>query len=356
MRLHQDELDLARAYSEATPFEGLSREQMHLVMDRGRTLHHWFKQHLVLHSLINFSLLLFLLSVDYLILLRLPFLFVTRDSLTSVVLAALVTGGLHSFLMYSIGVWSIHEGAAHRALFPGQDLASRALEFIASNLCRLGAMDPRYYAEHHMSHHAKFGTAEDGEFLNYVRPRRYWLTLLPYGSTLNYSDFIAHRPPQFTVSFVISLLVAALYHAIYGYFIYRSFGLRFTLIALLLFVPHVGFYLDRLRQYSEHNLMPLDNKDGARSFGLGFWGMLIGGGPWGTPCHWEHHLVPSVPWYQQLLLHRYLVGILTRRQREQYLLQPVIGYPRLLWRLWREPKRFEQQISAGPFKRSTHAS
>ncbi len=54
--------------------------------------------------------------------------------------------------------------------------------------------------------------------------------------------------------------------------------------------------------------MPLDNANGSRSFGLGFWGLLVGGGPWGSPCHWEHHLVPSLPWYQQLILHRHVVS------------------------------------------------
>jgi hypothetical protein len=82
--------------------------------------------------------------------------------------------------------------------------------------------------------------------------------------------------------------------------------------------------------------MPLDNWNGSRSFGFGFWGMLIGGGPWGTPCHWEHHLVASIPWYQQLMLHRFVVGLLTPRQRRQFLLQPVIGFPRLWWSLVRE--------------------
>ncbi len=69
---------------------------------------------------------------------------------------------------------------------------------------------------------------------------------------------------------------------------------------MFVFLPHVGFYLDRVRQFTEHNLMPLDNPNGSRSFGIGFWGLLVGGGPWGSPCHWEHHLVPSLPWYQQL--------------------------------------------------------
>jgi fatty acid desaturase len=110
----------------------------------------------------------------------------------------------------------------------------------------------------------------------------------------------------------------------------------FTLLTMFVFLPHVGFYLDRVRQFTEHNLMPLDNQNGSRSFGTGFWGLLVGGGPWGSPCHWEHHLVPSLPWYQQLALHRFVVRQLTPRQRRQFLITPVIGFPRLWWRLIRE--------------------
>jgi fatty acid desaturase len=120
----------------------------------------------------------------------------------------------------------------------------------------------------------------------------------------------------------------------------KFFGLVFTLLTLVVFSTHFGFYADRLRHFAEHNLMPLENKNGARSFGLGFWGLLIGGGPWGQACHWMHHLVPGIPWYQQLQLHSYVVKILTPQQREQFMLEPVIGYPKLLWRLWKEPNSF----------------
>jgi len=121
------------------------------------------------------------------------------------------------------------------------------------------------------------------------------------------------------------------------------FGAVLPLLSFGLFLPHVGFFLDRLRQFSEHNLMPLDNREGARSFGVGFWGLLIGGGPWGRPCHWVHHLVASVPWYQQIRLHFYIKGLLTETQKRQFLLQPVVGYPKLLLRLWTEPNRFAAQ-------------
>ena len=56
--------------------------------------------------------------------------------------------------------------------------------------------------------------------------------------------------------------------------------------------------------------------------------------------HWEHHLVASLPWYQQLILHRYVVRLLTPRQRGQFLIEPVIGFPKLWWRLLRDSRSF----------------
>ena len=349
MNFHPEELNLARAYSQSVPTEGLSREQMKVIMDRGRTLYRWFRGHQGVHALINASVLVFIFAADYAILLRLPRLLLgsaPEHHWWILIPVALLVGGLHSWLMYSVTVFSMHEGAAHGIVFPHEDPISKVLNRVASNLCRVSAAEPQYYSTHHMSHHAKFGTEEDGEFLNFIRPQRYWLTWLPFATMINYSDFIAHRPLSYTRSRILSAAVGLGYHLVFGYFMARSFGVGFAVIALVLFVPHVGFWLDRLRNYSEHNLMPLDNKDGSRSFGLGFWGMVIGGGPWGSPCHWEHHLVASLPWYQQLLLHRDVKRVLTTRQREQYLLKPVIGYPQLIWRLWKESSLFEQKASS----------
>jgi hypothetical protein len=50
--------------------------------------------------------------------------------------------------------------------------------------------------------------------------------------------------------------------------------------------------------------------------------------------------MPSIPWYQQIRLHFFIRGMLTKRQREQFLLQPVIGFPRLLWNVVRKTNRF----------------
>jgi fatty acid desaturase len=159
------------------------------------------------------------------------------------------------------------------------------------------------------------------------------------GTFLNYSDFVIHRPLEYTRSRLISGIAALAYNGVYAFFLYRLFGLAFT-VSVLLVLPHVGFYADRLRQFTEHNLMPLENKSGARSLGIGFWGLLIGGGPWGQPCHLEHHLVPSIPWYQQIILHRYLVRLMSERQRRQFLLRPFVGYPRLFWPVVTNANRF----------------
>ena len=343
MILRREELALAREYADSTNAESLTRDQMKLVMDRGRELFHWYKRHQAIHYALNLSVIVLLLGGDYLILLRLPATLLTgepTDPFWRVFAASLVCGGLHSYLLYSMSVFSMHEGAAHGIVFPGAHPVSRALNWFAANLCRIAASEPQYYSEHHMSHHSKFGTEGDGEFLNFVLPRRYWLTLLPFAALLNYTDFVAHRPPGYTRGRIVSAVVALSYHVSYGLLMAERFGGLFALLSFVLFLPHVGFFLDRLRQFSEHNLMPLENKDGSRSFGVGFWGMLIGGGPWGSPCHWEHHLVASLPWYQQIRLHFSLKRLLTEAQKKQFLLQPVIGYPKLLVRLLSEPGRF----------------
>jgi Fatty acid desaturase len=338
MKLHPEELNLARVYEQQLPFEPLSREQIHSIMTRGRELHRWFKNHRATHCLISLAVLTFLLGGDYLVLLRLPAVWLhpgRQNSWGPILLAGVVCGVLHCWLMYSLGTYTLHEGAAHKIIFPPLGPISRLGHFLSVHLGRVAGGVPPYYADVHMAHHAKFGTTEDSEFLNFVTPRRYWLTFLPLAVILNYSDFVVHRPLAYTRSRVVTLFVAFAYHGLYTYLIFQSWGRGFTLLVLLLFT-HLGFYLDRLRQFTEHNLMPLDNLNGSRSLGMGFWGMLVGAGPWGSPCHWEHHLVASVPWYQQLLLHRHVVRLLTPRQRQQFLIVPLIGFPRLWWRILRE--------------------
>jgi hypothetical protein len=339
MIVHDEELALARAYQQVHEFEDLTEGQLRAILTRGRELFHWFKAHPATHNAINLCALALIFVLDYLTLMKLPGLFMTPGqpaSLGAIVAASALAGSLHSYLLYSLGVFSLHEGAAHRILIVGQGRLARRAQAIGSHLCRIAAAEPEYYATRHMVHHAKFGTPDDAEFLNCVLPKRYFLTFLPLAAFINFSDFIIHRPPTYTRSRILSAIIATTYNGVYAFILWNIYGPVFTLLTMFVFLPHVGFYLDRVRQFTEHNLMPLDNQNGSRSFGTGFWGLLVGGGPWGSPCHWEHHLVPSLPWYQQLALHRFVVRQLTPRQRRQFLITPVIGFPRLWWRLIRE--------------------
>ena len=347
MRVRPEEVTMAREYVESHEFARLTDDQLTAILARGRELFHWFKQHPALHNAINVAALVFIFAADYAVLLLLPALILPPAGavpFTRILLAAAISGSLHSYLLYSLGTFSLHEGAAHHIVFVGSGPIGRAAKWLGGNLCRLAATDPDCYAENHMIHHAKFGTAADAEFLNFVLPRRYFLTFLPYAAFINFSDFIAHRPATYTRSRLVSAATASLYSGIYLYFITRAYGLWFGVIVMFIFMPHVGFFLDRLRQFTEHNLMPLENRNGSRSFGTGFWGLAVGGGPWGSPCHLEHHLVPSIPWYQQLLLHRFVVRQMTPPQRKQFLLAPVVGFPLLWLRIVRDLHSFRARV------------
>lgn len=345
MRLHPEEFRLASSYGDARGFEELSPEQVNIIMDRGRLLFKWFKKHLVVHNFINITLIIFILVMDGMVLLGLPRLVLAggRDGFLWILLASAIAGSAHSWLMYSLVLFSLHEGAAHNLIVCGTGRTARKAQSLARNLCRLAAGEPDYYSECHMAHHAKFGTEHDSEFLNFVIPHRYWLTFLPLAAFVNFSDFVIHRPLTYTKSRLVSGALSALYNGVYAYLLYRLFGLTFVLLTMLVFLPHFGFYVDRLRQFTEHNLMPLENRNGARSFGVGFWGLLVGGGPWGQPCHLAHHLMPSIPWYQQIRLHFFIRSILTQSQREQFLLKPFIGFPQLLWRVVSDTNRFARE-------------
>lgn len=339
MNFHPDEYRLAREYGEHHAFEHLTPAQVLQIKSRGRNLHAWFRAHPLTHNLICVSVILLIFAVDWFGFVNLArWIIAGHSGLPALILTAIFIGTLHSWLLYTLAVYSLHEGAAHNLIFPGKGTLSRAASFLAENLCRLANTEPHPYAETHKSHHGHFATERDAEFLNFVFPHRLWAMLLPLASFFNYSDFYVHRSPSFTRSTAISLGLSAAYTLCYLTVLYRFFGLLLPIIVFLL-LPHVGFHLDRLRQYTEHNLMPLDSTSGARSLGIGFWGMLVGGGPWGQPCHMAHHLVPSIPWYQQIILHRSIVRHLTPEQRKQFLVQPVIGFPLLLFAILRDAHR-----------------
>ena len=346
MKLHPEELQLARAYDRHRVFEPFTPEQVHLIMERGRALFRWSRAHPWLHNVVGVLVIASLLIADSWVLLALPRLLLAAadrvPSLGAELLSGVVIAFAHGWLLYSLVVYTLHEGAAHNAIFTGSGTSARLAQRVARNLGRIGQADPDYYADCHMGHHAKFGTEDDPEFLNFVLPQRLWASLIPFAVLTNVSDFIAHRSPTYTRSRILSGVVAVSYNGVYGWMMFRAFGAVVPLVVLAL-VLNVAFYFDRLRQFIEHNLMPLENRIGARNLGVGFWGLLIGGGPWGQPCHLAHHMVPSVPWYHQIVLHRYMKRLLTPQQRAQFLVTPVVGFPRLFWRVVRDAAGFARQ-------------
>src|SRR5262249_35477319 len=158
MELHPEELALARQYDRSRPFEPLRAEQVHQIMEKGRALFKWHKAHAVIHNIVGAAVLAFLFGSDAWVLLVLPSLFIEegQSSLGSSLIAGLVTGSVHSWLIYSMAVYSLHEGAAHNAIFSGTGALARAAQFVARNACRIGQSDPEYYARCHMGHHSKF--------------------------------------------------------------------------------------------------------------------------------------------------------------------------------------------------------
>jgi fatty acid desaturase len=57
----------------------------------------------------------------------------------------------------------------------------------------------------------------------------------------------------------------------------------------------------------------------------------------------EHHLASSLPWFQQLRLHACVRSVMTPPQRKQFLLEPVVGWPKLWSRIVRELYGFRRQ-------------
>jgi hypothetical protein len=86
--------------------------------------------------------LVVLLGGDYLVLLRLPGLWLAQRSHNptgAIVIAGVICGLLHCWLMYSLAVFTMHEGAAHKIIFPPRGPLSRFGHFIS---CHLGQACP----------------------------------------------------------------------------------------------------------------------------------------------------------------------------------------------------------------------
>jgi Fatty acid desaturase len=341
MRLHPDDYQQAVAYQAAAlqGFPVLKEEQLQRIRQRAREYQVWFRAHPLLHNAVSVLLLLGLFGADLLALLMLPaWLPFDVSTVGGAALAAGVCGALHGCLVCSIVTFSVHEGAAHDLIIQGSGPVARVLRRLAHNACRLFLADPAHYAEAHFAHHRSLGTESDGSFTHFVRGRRLLGALLPMAPIFSASDYFPWRPQEKTPSRTLSAVLTKVYLVLVAALAAWRFGFVFAGVALFLIGSWISFVLDRLRESTEHLFMPLDRVNGTRELGLGFWGLVLGGGPWGQPCHLSHHLAPALPWYQQIGLHFFLRRELTEEQKRSFFLRPFVGFPLLIWGLVTGPR------------------
>ncbi len=120
-----------RTRSRASP-----RTSCALIRARGRDLFAWFKAHPGLHNAINLLAIVFLLVADGASLLYLPRLWLTPGEPApwpAVLIAAAVAGSVHSYLLYSLSVFSMHEGAAHNIVFVGKGRLARLAQTVGQS-------------------------------------------------------------------------------------------------------------------------------------------------------------------------------------------------------------------------------
>ena len=348
MKLYPEEWLCAQRYQQCQDPPRFSPRQLQRIRAFGKLYAKWYRAHPLLHNALNISVLLFLFTTDILFLLVVPHRLL--DGGSSVLFYCLVlamTAAVHGFLSYSVIVFSMHEGAAHDRIIQRTGRISHWLRVCANNACRVFLADPIYYRNRHYRHHADFGTTEDGAFTNFVHPRRFWISLLPLAGLLDFNDYRIHTDNKPSRSRLVSFLLSVGYCLAVGVPMALQLGILFPLLVLFFFAPWIAFVLDRLRETTEHNLMALETENGARNLGCGLWGLLIGGGPWGQPCHLSHHLVPALPWYQQWLLHRNLLKLMTPAQRDYFTVMPLVGFPNLLWHVLRENHRGIKGLRTG---------
>ena len=311
-------------------FPYISPEQIDQIKVKSEPYRRWFLAHPRIHNSINALLILAIFFADFYLLTHVPELLPAERSIWADILWALPIGLLHGWIMCGMVTFSVHEGASHNLIFQGSGRVIRGLQKLSANMCRLSLVDPEYYAQGHKAHHQYFGSDKDGSFSNFVRVKRLALSLVPASALMSYSDFFPWRPLEKTKSKSRSMLLGKVYMIGFAIYMVPNFGGIFTLVTLLTMGAWSSCILDRLREAAEHLFMPLDKTNGTRQLGIGFWGLFLGGGFWGQPCHLSHHLAPGLPWYFQVRLHLDLKRIFTEEQKTVFFLKPFTGYPKLV--------------------------
>ena len=337
-------------YEELRDFPYLTEEQLlHMKRLEKRQIA-WRKRHIHFNNILNMIIMLAYFVGDYAILCLLPeVLPLDLHSIGGALLGALIVGVLHGWVLYCIAYITVHDAATHHVLILPTNRFYRFVNRVIVNLGRITLVDPAHYSRAHWMHHRHFADPEkDGTFLNFIPPERLFGTLLPLQPFLNFTDFFPFIPNHYTRPRLISMAMTLGYMGLYSALMIPEFGLLFTMVSLGVVGAWVATALDRLRESTEHNLMPLDDANGAREFGGGFWGVLLGAGPFCQPFHLSHHLAPQISWYQLWPFHWELKRIMTPEQRRASMVEPVIGYPKLLVRLFLKTREYEKRVQDSP--------
>lgn len=341
MKIYPEELAAYEKYKTEASFSYYCHEQEKQIKALIKEHSGWHIKHPYLHNLIGLILLSGLISLDLYLLFFIPM----NGEVTLLQNVTLMIG--HGIVMYNIIGYTLHEGAYHRMIILERGVCTRFLSFVAMNVCRFWYCDPVYYRQNHSGHHAHLGTQKDGTFTNFLHPKRFFISLGPLASALNYNDYKLHTGEEWTKSKILSESLS------FGLVILISLPLvwQSNFHALLqyggvIFIgAWISFALDRIRETTEHNLMPNDSLHGARDFGINFSGLFFGGGPWGQPCHLTHHIAPGLPWYQQLRFHLKLKKIMTPEQRVQFSIHPIWGVPLLLKKVLSQNSKYIKEIT-----------
>ena len=310
--------------NESNHFPEITNQQKKTLLERAHVLKGWQKKNIRLHNIITASVLIFNLSM-------LAFLGLVLPTLVQIsFLQQAFISLLYGLIAYGLSVYSLHELNGHNQGFIGNSKFIKLLDFFAKNACRISHADPVFYKTQHYSHHTYTGTEEDKAFTNAISFKRFLISIIPFAVATPFCDYKIHTSDEWSKSKAISEILSTillLAITINLYFTQRwGHALIFVTVA-----PWSSFFFDRLRETSEHNFMPNSKGSEARSFGLSFWGLVVGGGPWGQCCHLMHHISPSLPWYLQITLQRDFEKMLTSKQKSVYLSGGFFNYI-LLWR------------------------
>jgi hypothetical protein len=334
MKNFEEEHDLARLYQDEfnQDFEFLKDDQVKALRKKAKDWYALSRRHTYRHNALNIILILSLLALDYL-----AFRFQYFENAWANIFVTFI---MHSYIAYSATIFTMHEGAGHRMLILGKSKIATFTATLANNVGRLFYNDPGFYGPIHIHHHKDFGTDKDAAFTNYVLTNRIVKCFLPLAGILPFCDYKIHGDTKFNKSQLLSNFIGI----IYTIWLCRPFIQEHGRVFFIIFFLTCGwlsFTLDRMRETTEHHLMPVDEMNGARSFGLGFWGLTIGGGPWGQPSHLAHHVHPSLPWYWQCKLHFEFKRIFTEKQKEQFLFDKLMDYPKLVKEIYHGRKKVE---------------